>query len=81
MARLTFYFGTMNCGKSTLALQMHHNARVAGKAVRLFSKLDRGGPVISSRIGLSQPATTVDDDVDLHRHVVDLLSRANPWTN
>lgn len=73
MAALTFYFGTMNCGKSTLALQMHHNARSAGKAVRLFSKLDRGGAVISSRIGLSQPATTVGDDLDLLAHVVDVL--------
>lgn len=63
----------MNCGKSTLALQMHHNARAAGKAVRLFSKLDRGGAVISSRIGLSQPATTVTDDLDLLAHVVGLL--------
>lgn len=78
VARLTFYFGTMNCGKSTLALQMHHNARAAGKAVRLFSKLDREGAAISSRIGLSQPATTVDDDLDLHRHVVDLLSGGQP---
>ncbi len=78
MARLTFYFGTMNCGKSTLALQMHHNARAAGKAVRLLSKLDRGGAVISSRIGLSQPATTVDDGLDLYDHVVTLLAAGEP---
>ncbi len=73
MGSLSFYFGTMNCGKSTLALQMHHNARAAGKAVHLFSKLDRGGAMISSRIGLSQPATTVDDDLDLAAHVVGLM--------
>lgn len=73
MGSLTFYFGTMNCGKSTLALQMHHNARAAGKAVQLFSKLDRGGSMVSSRIGLAQPATTVADDLDLRAHVIDLL--------
>ena len=78
MGALTFYFGTMNCGKSTLALQMHHNARAAGKHVLLFSKLDRGGAVISSRIGLSQPAITIDDDLHLEEHVVALLEAGEP---
>lgn len=78
MGRLSFYFGTMNCGKSTLALQMHHNARAAGKRVLLFSKLDRAGAMISSRIGLAQPATTVGDDLDLEAHVVALLEAGDP---
>jgi thymidine kinase len=73
VGQLTFYYGTMNCGKSTLALQMHHNATRAGKQVLLFSRFDRAGAVISSRIGLEQPAITVEDDTDLHRVVVDTI--------
>lgn len=78
MGGLTFYYGTMNCGKSTLALQMHHNASAAGKVVLLLSKHDRGGGSISSRLGLRQPALTVDDDTDLHRVVVDAIRAGTP---
>ena len=73
MGELTFFYGTMNCGKSTLALQMHHNAVRAGKAVLLFTKHDREGAVISSRIGLRQPAMTVADDTDLYAVVRDRI--------
>jgi len=69
VADLTFFYGTMNCGKSTLALQIHHNAVRAGKHVLLFTKHDRGGSSISSRIGLEQPAVIVRDDLDLHAYV------------
>jgi thymidine kinase len=74
MAELTFFFGTMNCGKSTLALQIHHNAVRAGKHVVLFTKHDRGGSTISSRIGLEQPAVIVHDDLDLHAYVSAVMS-------
>jgi thymidine kinase len=69
VAELTFFFGTMNCGKSTLALQIHHNAVRAGKHVVLLTKHDRGGSTISSRIGLEQPAIIVHDDLDLYAYV------------
>ncbi|MEX1162222.1 MAG: thymidine kinase [Nitriliruptor sp.] len=69
MADLTFFYGTMNCGKSTLALQIHHNAAMAGKHCLLFTKHDRQGGAISSRIGLSQPAVLVDDELDLRAYV------------
>ena len=75
MAELTFFFGTMNCGKSTLALQIHHNAVRAGKHVLLFTKHDRGGSTISSRIGLEQPAIIVHDDLDLHAYVKAVIDR------
>ena len=78
MGTLTFFYGTMNCGKSTLALQMHHNATAAGKVVLLFSKHDRGGAAISSRLGLRQPALTVGDDSDLHRIVLDAIRAGTP---
>jgi thymidine kinase len=66
VAELVFFYGTMNCGKSTLALQIHHNAVAAGKRCVLLTKHDRGGATISSRIGLEQPAEVVRDDTDLH---------------
>lgn len=78
MGTLTFFYGTMNCGKSTLALQMHHNATAAGKVVLLLSKHDRGGSSISSRLGLRQPALTVGDDTDLHRVVLDAIRAGTP---
>jgi len=73
MAELTFFYGTMNCGKSTLALQIHHNAVAAGKHVVLFTKHDRGGSTISSRIGLEQPAVIVHDGLDLHAYITSVL--------
>ncbi len=74
MAELTFFYGTMNCGKSTLALQIHHNATAAGEHVLLFTKHDRGGAIISSRIGLEQPAVIVHDDLDLYAYVTTVLA-------
>lgn len=78
MAELTFFYGTMNCGKSTLALQMAHNAEQAGKAVLLLTRLDRGGAVISSRIGLSRPALEVVDGADLFGMVQARLDDGDP---
>ena len=78
MGRLTFFYGTMNCGKSTLALQIHHNAVAAGEHVLLFTKHDRSGATISSRIGLEQPATVVDDDLDLYTHVMGRIATGTP---
>lgn len=72
MAELAFYYGTMNCGKSTLALQMHHNRRNAGKGVVLYTMLDREEGRISSRIGLSQPAVVVTPVFDF---LADVRSR------
>jgi thymidine kinase len=78
MATLTFFYGTMNCGKSTLALQIHHNAASAGKHVVLFTKHDRGGSAISSRLGLEQPAVIVSDELDLHAYVTSILNTGRP---
>jgi thymidine kinase len=78
VAELTFFYGTMNCGKSTLALQIHHNAARAGKHVLLFTKHDRGGSTISSRIGLEQPAVIVHDRLDLHAYVKAVIDQGSP---
>ena len=64
MAELRFFYGTMGCGKSTLALQNDHNFTASGLRGRCYTMLDRRGPVISSRIGLSRPAAVVNPAFD-----------------
>lgn len=63
----------MNCGKSTLALQRHHTSTACGRSVLLLTRHDRGGAVITSRIGLQQPATVVGEDTDVYELVRGLL--------
>jgi thymidine kinase len=75
MAELIYYFGTMDSGKSTLALQTAHNHQSRGRTGLIFTNNDRAGSgVISSRLGLSSPAIEVTPEMDLHRLVVDQLS-------
>jgi thymidine kinase len=72
VAELVFFSGTMDSGKSTLALQMDHNHRARGRAGLIYTKLDRAGTeVLSSRLGLSTPAREVSDDLDFWDAVVD----------
>ncbi|GAA6525712.1 thymidine kinase [Intrasporangium sp. DVR] len=71
MAELVFFSGTMDCGKSTLALQMDHNHAARGRVGLIFTKMDRAGSnVVSSRLGLSRAALEVSDDLDLWDAVV-----------
>lgn len=65
MAELRFYFGTMGSGKSTQALQIHHNMSKGGLGCLLLTQLDRGGGVVSSRLGVAAQAIEIDADVDL----------------
>jgi thymidine kinase len=75
MAELIYYCGTMDSGKSTLALQTAHNHQSRGRSGVIFTNKDRAGSgVISSRLGLSSPAIEVNPGMDLHKHVVDHLS-------
>lgn len=75
MAELIYYCGTMDSGKSTLALQTAHNHHSRGRSGVIFTNKDRAGSgVISSRLGLSSPAIEVIPAMDLHKHVVDHLS-------
>ncbi len=72
MAKLYFYYASMNAGKSTLLLQADFNYRARGMRTRLFTAAldDRHGVgVIASRIGLSLPASTFDAATDLHAEV------------
>ena len=75
MAELVFWSGTMDCGKSTLALQIDHNHRARGRRGLIFTRLDRAGDhVLSSRLGLSTAANEVPEDLDLWDTVVDQLT-------
>jgi thymidine kinase len=65
VAELVFFSGTMDCGKSTLALQIDHNQRARERQGLIFTKLDRAGEsVLSSRLGLATSAVEVGDDLD-----------------
>jgi thymidine kinase len=65
VAELVFFSGTMDCGKSTLALQTDHNHSSRGRAGLIFTKLDRAGSsVLSSRLGLSTAAREVSEEMD-----------------
>ncbi len=76
MAELIFYCGTMDSGKSTLALQTAHNNQSRGRTGLLFTNQDRAGSgKISSRLGLTSEAIEVPADLDIHRMTVDLLSQ------
>lgn len=76
MAELVFFSGTMDCGKSTLALQMGHNHSARGRIGLIFTKFDRmGESVLSSRLGLSMTAIEVTDGLDFWEHIVGSLTR------
>lgn len=76
MAELIFWTGTMNAGKSTLALQTHHNHTVRGLRGLVFVCLDRSGDAkLTSRLGLEHPAIEVTQEFDFWSYLVDLLTR------
>jgi thymidine kinase len=71
-AHLRFFHGPMDCGKSTLALQVDHNQRRQGRHGLLVTQGDRSAvPQISSRVGLSREAVEVDAGTDLRLLVRD----------
>jgi thymidine kinase len=72
MAELVFFSGTMDCGKSTLALQTDHNHASRGRAGLVFTSHDRAGERrLSSRLGLAVEALEVDEALDFWALVVD----------
>lgn len=61
----------MDCGKSTLALQMDHNHRARGRGGLIFTRHDRAGAsVLSSRLGLATGAIEVTATLDFWDVVV-----------
>ena len=65
MGLLRFSYGTMSSGKSTLALQIHHNLSKRSQQGLLLSLLDREGARVSSRLGVSMAAVEVTPELDL----------------
>ena len=78
MAELIYYCGTMDSGKSTLALQTAHNHQSRGRSGLIMTNRDRAGRgKISSRLGLMAEAIEVGEEMDLHKMVVELLSQGS----
>ena len=76
MAKLYFSYSTMNAGKSTVLLQASHNYGERGMKTMLFTaELDNRSKVgnISSRIGLSEKASTFNNDDNLFSSVEERL--------
>jgi thymidine kinase len=71
VAKLYFYYSTMNAGKSTSLLQSSHNYRERGMRTLVYTAaLDRrGGGKVHSRIGLSSEATHFAPGTDLFREI------------
>src|SRR6187431_957566 len=76
MAELHFFTGTMDSGKSTLALQTNHNHAVRGRVGRIFTTHDRAGEsILSSRLGLQHDAIEVEPGFNFWTYVVDTLTQ------
>ena len=75
MPELVFFSGTMDCGKSTLALQTDYNHASRGRSGVVFTQHDRAGQaVLSSRLGLRAEAVEVGPGLDFKDYVVEALS-------
>ncbi len=71
MAKLYFYYSTMNAGKSTVLLQSSYNYQERGMDTLLFTPaIDSryGAGKIASRIGLIAEAVAFTRDEDLFRY-------------
>ncbi|MEH0825643.1 thymidine kinase [Micromonospora sp. CPCC 205739] len=71
-AALKFFWGPMDSGKSTMALQMNYNHARQGRRGLVTTRIDRSlGPQVTSRIGLAHSAVEVTDSLDLRTLVRD----------
>ena len=79
MAKLYFYYSTMNAGKSTALLQASHNYEERGMRTLLFTAaLDsRQGGRIHSRIGIDREARHFDPASDLRAEISAEHTRAS----
>jgi thymidine kinase len=75
VAEFVFFTGPMDCGKSTLALQLDYTYHQTGRLGRLFTRRDRAGTAtVSSRLGLRRPAIEVGDEFDFWKYVIGELT-------
>jgi thymidine kinase len=65
-ATLKYFWGPMDCGKSTMALQINYNHARQGRRGLVLTRIDRSmGPQVTTRIGLAHDAVEVTADLDL----------------
>jgi thymidine kinase len=72
MAKLYFYYASMNAGKSTVLLQTDFNYRERGMGTMLYTAgvHDRSGfGIVGSRIGLTAEAGTFEPATDLRSEI------------
>ena len=72
MAKLHFFYSTMNAGKSTALLQSNHNYKESNLKTLLFvpkSIADKSNGKIVSRIGLQADAIVVNNEYDFYNEV------------
>jgi thymidine kinase len=78
LGKVKFCYGPMDCGKSTLALQIDHNLARQGRQGLLVVRHDRSGRAqISSRIGITRQAVELDPDTDLRAVVWEAAGRGH----
>jgi thymidine kinase len=78
MAKLYFYYASMNAGKSTVLLQTDFNYRERGMRTRLYTAAihDRSGHgIVDSRIGITARAHTFEPTTDLRADVETALGK------
>ena len=66
----------MGSGKSTQALQIHHNLSAAGLSVLLTTQLDREAGMVSSRLGVAAEAEVIHPRIDLYQLATDHRTRS-----
>ena len=72
MAKLHFFYSTMNAGKSTALLQSNHNYKESNLKTLLFvpkSIADKSNGKIVSRIGLQADAIVVNNEYDFYTEI------------
>jgi len=73
MAKLHFFYSTMNAGKSTALLQSNHNYKESNLKTLLFvpkSIADKSNGKIVSRIGLEADAIIVNDEYEFYDEII-----------
>ena len=78
MAKVHFFYSTMNAGKSTALLQSAHNYHETGNETILFiprEDADKNSGLIKSRIGLSASAVIIDSKLKVYEYVKNELSQ------
>ena len=72
MAKIHFFYSTMNAGKSTALLQSNHNYKENGMDTILFitkADAEKNNGFIESRIGLKAKAVIVDSKFNFYTYI------------